>query len=83
MSQDKKPRGGAVVRGLIYFSQLSLTLVVPIVVCAWIFYWLRQHFSWPNWTVVAGILLGTAAGAVSLYRFVVRQIDRDERHKDG
>ncbi|MBC8569844.1 hypothetical protein [Zongyangia hominis] len=77
------PQKTSVIRGLVYYLELTLLLLLPILVLAWITYRLRQLYGWPNWTVIVGILLGTVAGIVCLYRFIMRQVKRDERHKDG
>ena len=72
----------SVLRYLIYFSQVGITVVTPPVLCCFGAIWLRDKFGWGNGVVIIGILLGIAVAACGLrdfLRFTERKARESER----
>ena len=72
----------SVLRYLIYFSQVGITVVTPPVLCCFGAIWLRDKFGWGNGVVIIGILLGIAVAACGLrdfLRFTVRKARESEK----
>ena len=61
-----------VVQALVYVGQLGFVLVVPIVGCTAGAAWLVHHFSLSSAWIVATILLGVGASAVTFVKFAKR-----------
>lgn len=80
LSQNRKK--WSVLRYLIYFSQVGVTVVTPPVLCCFGALWLRNRFGWGNGVVIVGILLGIAVAACGLrdfLRFTERKARESER----
>ena len=60
----------SVLRYLIYFSQVGITVITPPVLCCFGAIWLRRRFGWGNGIVIVGILLGIAVAACGLRDFL-------------
>ena len=74
-----------VLRYLIYFSQVGLTVVTPPVLCCFGAVWLRNRFDWGNGIVIVGILLGIAVAACGLRDFLrfTEHKARESERKEG
>lgn len=81
MRLQKGKGNWSVLRYLIYFSQVGITVVVPPVLFCFGAVWLRNRFGWGNWAVIAGILLGIAVAACSLRDFL-RFTERKARERE-
>ncbi len=71
-----------VLRYLIYFSQVGITVVTPPLLGCFGAVWLRNRFGWGNAVVIAGLLLGVAVAACGLrdfLRFTERKARESER----
>lgn len=66
----KKKTDWSVLRYLVYFTQVGITMVTPPLFLALGAVWLRDRFGWGNGIVIAGILLGVAVAAVGLRDFM-------------
>jgi len=60
-------------------SQVGLTMVVAVLLGGGLGYAADRHLGLGVGALVAGILLGVAAGAVAVYRLVMGEVLRDER----
>lgn len=72
-----------VVQALVYVGQLGFVLVVPIVGCTAGAAWLVHRFSLSSAWILAGILLGLGASAVSFVNFaklVQRSAGREDKN---
>ena len=71
---------------LVLFTQLGLSVVSPILVCAVAGYLLKKYAGMPSWALVLFILFGLASGICSAVRLVKRMIklseanDPEEKH---
>lgn len=70
-----------VLRYLIYFSQVGITVVTPPVLCCFGAVWLRDRLGWGNGVVIVGIMLGIAVAACGL-RDILRFTERKARERE-
>ena len=71
-----------VLRYLVYFSQVGITVITPPIICCFGAIWLRNKFGWGNGVMIIGILLGIAVAACGLrdfLRFAEREARESER----
>lgn len=52
---------------LIWLTQLGLSVAVPLGGFVLLALWLRDRFSWGNWVVIVGIILGVICAADGLF----------------
>lgn len=43
---------------LIWLTQMGLSIAVPLGGFIFLALWLRNHWGWGNWVIIAGIVLG-------------------------
>ena len=70
------------VRGLAWFTQLGISLVVPVLLFVGGAAWLQQRFGAPGWIMVPAFVLGLGtAGATArkFYRVACGKADRSAR----
>ncbi|MDO4939384.1 MAG: AtpZ/AtpI family protein [Lachnospiraceae bacterium] len=56
-------------------SQLGISLVVPLVFCLLICYWLTNRFSIGSWVYIPGIVFGLGAFVSTCYRIYKKETD--------
>lgn len=69
---------------LVWFTQLGLSVVVPLAGFAWLGVWVRQRFDLGAWVVIVGIVLGIIC-AVDGLRTSLKTMDRmakDEKEEN-
>ena len=66
----KKKTDWSVLRYLIYFTQVGITVITPPLVLAFGAVWLRNRFGWSDGVVIVGILLGIAISVCGLRDFL-------------
>ena len=66
---DEKQNHWSVLRYLIYFTQVGVSVVTPPILCCFAALWLKRRFALGNGTVIIGIVLGIAVAACSLRDF--------------
>ncbi len=66
----KKQNHWGVLRYLIYFTQVGVSVVTPPILCCFGALWLKSRFSLGNGVVIVGIVLGIAVAACSLRDFL-------------
>ena len=71
----------SVLRYLIYFSQVGITVITPPMLCCFGAIWLRRRLGWGNGIVIVGILLGIAVAACGLRDFL-RFTERKARESE-
>ena len=70
MPLTKKQNHWSVLRYLIYFTQVGVSVVTPPILCCFAALWLKRRFALGNGTVIIGIVLGIAVAACSLRDFL-------------
>ncbi len=71
-------------RSAVEITQLGLSMVMPIVLLAFLGVYLRDRFHLPDYVVIICILLGVCGGINSFVLFVKRylkKLDKD-KHKE-
>lgn len=66
-----KKENREVAKALILILQISLTMLVPILLCVLGGAWLDGHFG-TKWIAIVGFVLGVIAGFQNVYRLVKR-----------
>ena len=82
----KKQNHWSVLRYLIYFTQVGVSVVTPPILCCFAALWLKRRFALGNGTVIIGIVLGIAVAACSLrdfLRLTERKARESERKENG
>ena len=57
MPLTKKQNHWSVLRYLIYFTQVGVSVVTPPILCCFAALWLKRRFALGNGTVIIGIVL--------------------------
>ena len=68
--QDKRGEWFRLLKTAVQFTQLGLSLVVPLLLCLWAAGWLQSRFHLGSWMLLIGLGLGFGAMGVTFYRFV-------------
>lgn len=71
---------------LIWITQLGISVVAPLGGLIWLAVWLRDRFSWDNWVVIVGAVLGVicaAEGLLSSLRAMRRMQSTKEKEDPG
>lgn len=66
-----KKENREIANALILILQISITMLVPILLCTLGGLWLDRKFG-TKWIVIVGFVLGTIAGFQNVYRLVKR-----------
>jgi len=69
-------------RLLTWFTQLALSVVVPLLLCIWGAVYLRDRFLLGSWIVILGIVLGFG-GAISSFRTSLQAMKRESEADSG
>ena len=67
-------------KGLSYATRIGVELVVATLIGAGIGYFADRYFHTSPWLLVVGVLVGSAAGFLNIFRFV--QAIQDDEQKD-
>lgn len=59
-------------KNLVLFTQLGLSVISPIIVCAVVGFLLRKYADMPSWGVAIFIVVGLISGLSSAWRLVKR-----------
>ena len=78
--QDKRVEWFRLLKIAVQFTQLGLSLVIPLLLCLLAAGWLQRRFQLGNWILLVGLGLGLGAMGVTFYRFV-RGILNDTKPK--
>lgn len=60
-------------------SQLGISLVVPLVFCLLICYWLTRRFNIGSWVYIAGIFFGLGAFISTCIRLYKKETEKKEK----
>lgn len=70
-----------VLRSLVWVTQLGLSIVTPLVVFVLLAVWLHNRFSWGNWVIWVGVVLGIL-GTVGALQSSLRTLSRMDDDKN-
>lgn len=57
-------------RAVAYLTQFGLNIVSPLILCILFALWLKNTFNIGSWIMFVAILLGIAAGVMSIVNFI-------------
>lgn len=80
---SKKTSSKEIAHGLIYISQLSLSVIAPILLAVWLSSALLRKFNLPDWVGLIIILFGFAAGINSAVLYIKDYLKKITSKKDG
>lgn len=66
---------------LMWITQLGLNLVMPILMCVLICWWLTEHHGMGEWGYIPGFFLGFGASIMSAYK-MYQDVSEKERKKE-
>lgn len=72
-------------KSITMFSQLSISLIMPILICIALCWWLTSRFDWPVWIYIPGFFFGMGSSAMVAYKFylTVMKEQKTEEKKSG
>lgn len=68
---------GTIAKCLMMITQVSLTLLAPIILCTAVGVWLDQRFGWH--TTIVLLILGVIAGGKNAYILVLHTMKETEK----
>lgn len=68
--QNKRGEWFRLLKIAVQFTQLGLSLVVPLLLCLWAAGWLQRRFHLGNWMLLVGLGLGLGTMGITFYRFI-------------
>ncbi len=66
---DKRKQMRDALRHLTYLSQLGLSLVIPLLMCVLLCYWLTAKFEIGGWIYIPGFILGLGSSCMTAWKF--------------
>ena len=66
---DKRKQMRDALRHLTYLSQLGLSLVIPLLMCIFLCYWLTTRFGFGGWIYIPGFILGLGSSCMTAWKF--------------
>ena len=81
MMDDKKKQMRDALRQLTYLSQLGLSLVVPLLMCVFLCYWLTTRFNIGGWIYIPGFLFGLGSSCMTAWKFYTSVNARNKKDK--
>lgn len=76
-------RNTKIITALTAVTQASLCMIVPIALCMGIGKWLIDKASFPEFTMVAAIVLGVLSGFYSMFKYIIQLIKLNDNNKNG
>ena len=72
-------------RNLTILSQFGLSLAMPLLLCLFVAYQLREHFHLSYWIYLPAFFFGLAASFMTAYKFYlsVSKKEKKQETKDG
>lgn len=61
-------------KNLLLFTQLGLSVVSPIILCAGMGWLINKYWDTPSWVMAALILIGTASGMASAWKLIRKML---------
>ena len=75
LNRDKRQYNREILELLVMISQVTITMLVPIVICTYGAWWLGKKVG-INWLVIVGFFVGAIAGFRSVYIILRNFINR-------
>ncbi len=81
MDDDKKKQMRDALRQLTYLSQLGLSLVMPLLMCVLLCYWLTTRFGFGGWIYIPGFILGLGSSCMTAWKFYTSVNNKNKKDK--
>ena len=78
---DKKKKMREALKNLTLLSQLGLSLVVPVLMCVFLCYWLTTRFGFGSWIYIPGFILGLGSSAMTAWKFYTAVIMKNKKNE--
>lgn len=69
-------------RYIAHFTQVGVSVVVPLVGSMWLGSWLINDRGWPGWTIILWLVLGLLAAVGAIRNFLRFMQKESERGRD-
>lgn len=66
-----KNKGFKIAKALTAFTQISLSVLMPVALCIFLAKLTVTKLGWPEFTVVIGIVLGAVSGFYNMIKFML------------
>lgn len=66
-------------RNLFLFTQLGLSVVSPVLLCAGAGWLMDRYWNTPSWVMVVCILVGLASGMISAWKLLKKMLAFSEK----
>lgn len=76
-----KKNKNEIIQALAMVTQLGLSMLAPVVLCAFVGSWLDDHFGWSITAVL--LILGVMAGARNTWLLLKQLQIPDKKRRDG
>ena len=68
-------------RNLSILSQFGLSLAMPLLLCLFVAYQLREHFHLSYWIYLPAFFFGLAASFMTAYKFYLSVSDKEKKQE--
>ena len=68
-------------RNLSILSQFGLSLAMPLLLCLFVAYQLREHFHLSYWVYLPAFFFGLAASFMSAYKFYLSVSEKEKKQE--
>lgn len=72
-----------ILKNLSILTQLGLSLIMPVLLCLFLCWFLVNRFGLPGWIFIPGLVLGLGASAVTgwkFYQMIMKDQKKDNRN---
>ena len=68
-------------KNITMFTQFGLSLVIPLLVCIGICWWLTARMGVGGWVYIPGFFFGLGGLAMTMYKFYLSIVGRQKKEK--
>ena len=79
--EDKRKNMREALKYLTFLSQFGLSLVVPILICLFLCYWLTTRFGFGGWIYIPGFIFGLGSSCMTAWKFYVSVNEKNKKEK--
>ena len=83
MNEDRNKKRREIMQNLVLFTQLGLSLIMPLLMCAGGCYLLCSRLGAPEWIYIPGFILGLGGSfstTYGVYRSVMKKQKRQKKY---
>ncbi|MCR5323700.1 MAG: AtpZ/AtpI family protein [Lachnospiraceae bacterium] len=79
--EEKRKQMREALRHLTFLSQFGLSLVIPLLMCLFLCYWLTTRFGFGGWIYIPGFILGLGSSCMTAWKFYVSVNEKNRKNK--